>query len=50
MWLIIAIKLFVFFVVIKFIFFPNFLNTVASNDQEKADYVRHELIDKGHQP
>ena len=50
LWLIIAIKLFVFFVVIKFIFFPNFLNTVANNDQEKADYVRHELLDKGHQP
>ena len=44
LWLIIAIKLFIFFVIIKFLFFPNFLNSKCSTEQEKSEYVRHQLV------
>ena len=44
LWLIIGIKLFIFFIVIKLLFFPNFLNTKCDTEQEKTEYVRHQLI------
>ena len=43
LWLIIFIKLFLFFVVIKLLFFPDFLSQKATSDAEKAAYVRSEL-------
>ncbi len=43
LWLIIFIKLFLFFVVIKLLFFPDFLSQKGSNEAEKAAYVRSEL-------
>lgn len=43
LWVIIFIKLFVFFVILRFIFFPNFLNSKAETDQEKANYVKEQL-------
>lgn len=43
LWLIIAIKLFIMFVVLRAIFFPDFLSSVADSDEGKAAYVRHEL-------
>ena len=43
LWLIIGIKLFIFFVIIKMIFFPNFLNTKCNTEKEKTEYVRHRL-------
>ena len=46
LWLIIGIKLFIFFVIIKMIFFPNFLSSKCDTDQEKSEYVRHQLIDR----
>ena len=46
LWLIIAIKLFIFFVIIKMIFFPNFLSTKGDTDQEKTEYVRQQLVDR----
>ena len=42
LWLIIAIKLFVIFVVLKLFFFPNFLKTHAPEGEE-ADFVATEL-------
>jgi len=45
LWLIIAIKLFIFFVIIKLLFFPDFLNSKCDNEQEKSEYVRHQLTD-----
>ena len=45
-WLILLIKLFVIFVLVKFIFFPNFLKTNFSTDNEHSDYVLNELINK----
>ena len=43
MWLIIIIKLFIFFIIIKLIFFPDFLNTKFKTDQERSDYVLKQL-------
>ena len=45
LWLIIAIKLFIFFVIIKILFFPNFLSSKSDSDEGKAQYVREQLID-----
>ena len=43
--LIIGIKLFIFFIVIKLLFFPDFLGTKCDTDQEKVEYVRHQLTE-----
>lgn len=45
LWLIIAIKVIVFFVILRLIFFPDFLATKASTDEQKAEYVRQRLVD-----
>ena len=46
LWFIILVKLFIFFVVMKFLFFPNFLSTNFDTDEERADHVRHELTSR----
>lgn len=46
LWLIIGIKLFIFFVIIKILFFPNFLASKSDSDDGKAQYVREQLIDR----
>jgi uncharacterized membrane protein len=38
-WLIILIKLFIMFAILKVFFFPNFLKTNFETDQERSDYV-----------
>lgn len=43
LWIIIIIKLFVIMVILKFIFFPNFLNSKFDTDKEKGDYVIEQL-------
>ncbi|MCH5235135.1 MAG: DUF4492 domain-containing protein [Muribaculaceae bacterium] len=43
LWLIILVKLFIFFVVMKLLFFPNILKTNFDNDEERAQYVREQL-------
>ncbi|MBO4723239.1 MAG: DUF4492 domain-containing protein [Muribaculaceae bacterium] len=47
LWLIIAIKLFIFFVIIKILFFPNFLSSKSDTDEGKAQYVREQLVERG---
>ncbi len=42
-WLIILIKLFIMFAVLKIFFFPNFLNANFSSDDERGNYVLEEL-------
>lgn len=42
-WLIILIKLFVMFVVLKIFFFPNFLKTNFKNDTERSNHVLENL-------
>lgn len=39
LWIIIFIKLFIMFVVLKIFFFPNFLNSKFDNEEEKGEYV-----------
>ncbi len=43
LWAIILIKLFVFFIVMKLLFFPNILSRDYDNDEDRAAHVRHEL-------
>ena len=43
LWKIIIIKLLVMFTILKVFFFPNFLKTNFSTDQERADHVIQEL-------
>lgn len=45
LWLIILIKLFIMFVILKLFFFPNLLNRFDS-DEERAEHVRTELLKK----
>lgn len=47
LWLIIGIKLFIFFVIIKILFFPNFLSSKSETDEGKAQYVREQLVNRG---
>ncbi len=44
LWKIIFIKLFVMFAVLKFFFFPNYLNTNFETDKQRGDYVLEQLI------
>ena len=44
LWLVIAIKLFIIFVVLKIFFFPNFLSTHSEKGAE-AEFVATELLD-----
>jgi len=39
LWLLIAIKLFVMFAVLKVFFFPNFLKENFSSDEARAEYI-----------
>jgi hypothetical protein len=38
-WLIIIIKLFIMFAILKVFFFPNFLKTNFESDEARSDYV-----------
>lgn len=38
-WIIILIKLFIMFAILKIFFFPDFLKTNFETDQERSDYV-----------
>lgn len=46
LWLIILVKLFIMFFVLKIFFFPNFLNSKFETKDQKADYVRNQLIER----
>ena len=43
LWLIIGIKLFVFFVILKLFFFPDILSRDFDTDEERAQHVRTTL-------
>jgi hypothetical protein len=47
LWLIIAIKFFIFFAVLKLLFFPDILQTKFSNDKDRANFVIENLTN-GH--
>lgn len=43
LWAIIIVKLAIFFLVFRLIFFPNVLNTNYDTDEERAEAVREKL-------
>jgi uncharacterized membrane protein len=43
LWIIIFIKLFVMFVILRLFLFPNFLNTKFDTEEEKAEYVIEQI-------
>lgn len=46
LWLLIGIKLFVLFAVIKWLFFPNYLKTNFQNDTQRSEHVLNQLTKK----
>lgn len=46
LWAIILLKLFLFFIVMKLLFFPNLLQRDFDNDDQRAEHVRHQLVDR----
>lgn len=42
-WVVIIIKLFIMFAVLKVFFFPDFLNTNFKNDAERSNHVLENL-------
>lgn len=47
LWVIVAIKLFIMFAVLRLFFFPDFLGSRFSSDEERAVYVGGELVVRG---
>ena len=45
LWILILVKLFLFFAVLKLFFFPDFLASEYSTDEERAQHVRTELLE-----
>ncbi|HAG17078.1 MAG TPA: DUF4492 domain-containing protein [Bacteroidales bacterium] len=43
LWIIILIKLFFMFAILKLFFFPNFLKSNFHSDKERAEYVTEQL-------
>lgn len=43
LWLIIGLKLFFMFLILKLFFFQDFLSSKFDNDQDKGDYVINQL-------
>ena len=46
LWLIILVKLFIMFFILRLFFFPNFLSSQPT-DKDKEEYVAGELIQRG---
>jgi uncharacterized membrane protein len=42
-WIIIIVKLFIIFAVLKIFFFPDILKTKFSTDKERSEYVLEQL-------
>lgn len=49
LWIIILIKLFIMFAILRVFFFPNFLNSNFSTNEDKSNYVIQELTEKSNQ-
>jgi hypothetical protein len=43
-WIILIIKLFIMFAILKLFFFPDFLKTKFDNDKQRSEYVMNQLI------
>lgn len=42
-WLIIIVKLFIMFIILKIFFFPDFLKVNFKDDNERSDYILEQL-------
>lgn len=42
-WLIIVVKLFIMFIILKIFFFPDFLKVNFKDDNERSDYILEQL-------
>lgn len=49
LWLLILVKLFIMFVILRVFFFPNFLSSHPT-DEAKEEYVGNELIQRAADP
>jgi len=47
-WIIIFVKLFIMFAILKIFFFNDFLGSKFDNDQEKGNYVIEQLTNPKH--
>ena len=45
LWAVIIVKLIVIFVIVKWLFFPNYIDEHAEDGQE-AEYVANEMLDR----
>ena len=45
LWALILLKLFILFVIVKWLFFPNLLETKFSNDAQRGSYILNQLTD-----
>jgi hypothetical protein len=43
-WIIILIKLFIMFAILRLLFFPDFLKKNFDNDKQRSEYVMDQLI------
>jgi hypothetical protein len=48
-WIIILVKLFIMFAILKIFFFPDFLKVNFNNDRERANHVIEELTEPKNQ-
>lgn len=44
LWLLVIVKLFIMFAILRTFFFPDFLGSLYDNDEDRADHVRQELL------
>lgn len=44
LWIIILVKLFILFAILKVFFFPDLLSSNFSNDEDRAQHVRTQLL------
>ena len=44
LWMLIIIKLFIMFAILKLFFFPDILESKYDNDDDRAQHVRNELL------
>jgi hypothetical protein len=49
LWLIILVKLFIMFAILRVFFFPNYLNQHTNDSSEKDDFVSTQLINRAEQ-
>ena len=47
LWLLIAVKLFILFAVVKYFFFPNILEEKFNNDAQRSEYILQQLTSQG---